>query len=68
MASKLTEAERESMHYVCSMQLPPSEDVDELLLNANTVYMRLRSSSPSPAPFGRQDFRMVRRVLFARFV
>ena len=68
MASKLTEAERESMHYVCSMQLPPSEDVDELLLNANTVYMRLRSSSPSPAPFGRQDFRMVRRVFFARFV
>ena len=67
MASKLTEAERESM-YVCTMQLPPSEDVDELLLNANTVYMRLRSSSPSPAPFGRQDFRMVRRVFFARFV
>ena len=59
---EVPESERASMHYECSMQLPVSEDVDELLLNCNTVYMRLRSSThPSPAP-GRQDFRIVSSI------
>lgn len=56
---EIPESERASMHYECSMQLPVSEDIDELLLNSNTVYMRLQpSTQPSPAA-GRQDFRIV---------
>ena len=56
---EVPEAERASMHYTCLMQLPVSEDVDELLLNANTVYMRLQPSI-YPTPIAeRQDFRMV---------
>ena len=53
---EIVETERESMHFVCSMQLPPSINIDELLLNANTVYLRLQVSSPSQSS---HDYRMV---------
>lgn len=53
---EIAETERESMHFVCSMQLPTSINIDELLLNANTVYLRLQVSSPLQSS---HDYRMV---------